>query len=485
MISHAVCYACANRSSIDYGSTAQPFIFAVGPEEDLFSDALDAPLRRHMYYGRFVMDLTIATTPRHGFPQGADYGRVPAPNVDTILAIQTGEIFSTKGSEAQLTHFDRDPYPIAHAVFMSLALLLVFPLGALGLKWTESVRAHWIMQTLGCVLLLFGFAMGVAVSLEYNRGRHFTNPHQLLGFAVLTLTLVQLGLGITHHRLFKRSKAPPPRWIRTAHVLLGPFVLLLALVTAPLGLRLAGDGRHILPYGIAAAVWIVVFAIARAYLHLIRRHDPYRPEFEMGDRERIYSQPPPQYEAGPAAAYSDASPVEKAGATTVTVAVSPVDSAGSASSTKGVSPRIGVKAPKSWKSSLRAGKSSHTNPPLDPARIQYGHVDIPSPYHEGQAQTPISAATTAAGGWSPGGYGEGYQNAWELRTPVTVAPPTPGWARGPAPADPAGESPPRASAGGRLGELRRTESSASRSTTGSERERFWGREQVHGRDFPR
>jgi hypothetical protein len=52
-ILNAVCHNCRSwrGGSLDVTSTAQPWIYALGPNLELQSDALDAPLRRHHAYG--------------------------------------------------------------------------------------------------------------------------------------------------------------------------------------------------------------------------------------------------------------------------------------------------------------------------------------------------------------------------------------------------------------------------------------------------
>ena len=169
MISHGVCRGCGNVSSLDYGSKAQPFIFAVGPKTGLNDDSLDAPLKRHTFYGRFTMDMTLATTPLD-FSEGPDYGRVPAPNVGEDSPNQSDDAFVSAGSSPPVdAHADSDPQPIVHGVMMCLTFIVVFPLGSLLLRLTNSVRWHWAVQSFGVLCMAIGFGTGVYASFEYNR----------------------------------------------------------------------------------------------------------------------------------------------------------------------------------------------------------------------------------------------------------------------------------------------------------------------------
>ena len=169
MISHGVCRNCSGlgKAKLDYGSKAQPFIFAVGPKRQLESDELDAPLRRHEFYGHFTVDMTVATTNASSM-----YGRVPAPNIEGTNAAVPDSQFETQGAEGPFdAHEDHDRAPAAHAVLMCLAFVLVFPLGALMLRFLKSVLWHAVAQAVGVLSVLVGFGIGIRLSREYNRVR--------------------------------------------------------------------------------------------------------------------------------------------------------------------------------------------------------------------------------------------------------------------------------------------------------------------------
>ncbi|KAK5107969.1 hypothetical protein LTR62_000514 [Meristemomyces frigidus] len=278
-ISHAVCRGCANYSSLSYTNKAQPFIFAMGPEEAMTSDSLEAPLRRHSYYGKFTMDMTVATTPLD-FYEGADYGRVPGPNQNGTDAVINDNTFVSLGTSHGFDkHKDSDPYPIAHAVIMGLAFFVVFPAGSLLLRWLHSVTVHWIIQLIGVLMIAVGFACGVAVSLEYNHSKRFTSGHQILGLLILAGVLVQLGLGLAHHMIFKRTKQRTT--FAKTHMVLGPLITILAIINGGLGLNFANENFARIPYAVAILVLGIAFIFARTWLHLFLRHQQYQPDEEV------------------------------------------------------------------------------------------------------------------------------------------------------------------------------------------------------------
>lgn len=166
MITHAVCRNCSSWAggSIDTTSTTQPFIFALGPNATLHSDDPNAALRIHEFHGNFQLDMTVATN-----SSGA-YGRVPAPQDP---GLQVGDSFwafaNYFSSNTYNTGTDAEWAGIVHAVFMCLAFLLVFPLGAVLLRLMRRVMVHAAIQAVGVGLVVIGVGLGVYASRMYNK----------------------------------------------------------------------------------------------------------------------------------------------------------------------------------------------------------------------------------------------------------------------------------------------------------------------------
>jgi len=242
MIAHGVCRNCTRwtKDALDLKNTKQPFIYALGADPGkgsaLMSDDPNAGLRRHSFYGHFEGDMTYAISTK-------EHGRVPPPNdpgggasgvADTNFAFA----FSTKAFD---THDDEEWAPVAHGVIMSLAFILVFPVGALLMRLLRrkgGVLIHASVQAFGLLLVIIGFAAGVYVSGQYNRSRNFGTGHQILGFFVFAALFVQAGLGVLQHRIFRRTKQET--MFGVLHRFLGPLAIVLALVNGGLGLDLAG-----------------------------------------------------------------------------------------------------------------------------------------------------------------------------------------------------------------------------------------------------
>lgn len=218
-----VCKKCAtwaNGGSIDFNNKNQPFIFAVGPTfPPIESDSLSEGLSRHEFYGHFTMDMTAATSPSGG-------------------SIPAGPYELSHASKATDTTFDNDPAPHIHGLVMSIVFILVLPLGSLLLRVWNKVKGHIITQCLGLVLFCMAFAGGCVVSQQYNKSKNFNSAHQIIGILLLLALFTQLGLGVTHHRIYKKEQRKTT--MGKVHLYLGPAIIFFGLVNGFVGFNFGG-----------------------------------------------------------------------------------------------------------------------------------------------------------------------------------------------------------------------------------------------------
>lgn len=241
MIAHGVCRNCTSwaTGALELDSVEQPFIYALGADEGksnaLKSDDPAVGLRRHSFYGHFLGDMTYAiSSPEHGrVPPPNDPGAASSGVADTNFAYA----FSTKAFD---THQDSEWAPVFHGVIMSLAFILVLPTGALLMRILRKMGLliHAGVQSFGVALVVVGFGTGVYVSRQYNRTRHFGTAHQALGLLVFAALFVQVGLGLTQHMVFRKTRQTTVLGI--AHRFLGSAIVVIGLVNGGLGLHLAG-----------------------------------------------------------------------------------------------------------------------------------------------------------------------------------------------------------------------------------------------------
>ncbi|KAF2666352.1 CBD9-like protein [Microthyrium microscopicum] len=185
-----LCKACASipKTPLDVTNKKQNFIYAIGPRgRDTYSDALNAPLRRHVYHGTFTLDMT-----------SADSSGIPSFAYNSTFTAQVQDP----------NNLDPDYKESGHAFLMLLIFVILLPLGILFIRVFEN-------------------------------SNRFNTAHQIIGILVIVLFLVQWGLGAFNHRSFLRTRTPV-KWAIGPHKhILGPLLIAGGILNAPLGFRLA------------------------------------------------------------------------------------------------------------------------------------------------------------------------------------------------------------------------------------------------------
>ena len=143
---------------LDFTNARQPFIYAWGPTGGPVSSSSEsAGIKRHVAYGNFWMDMTKATS------SGQD--DVTTPSGSSLLNTQNA------GADEQ-AESDGDKMGPAHASITLVAFVIIFPLGAILLRFFESVKAHYIVQTVGALAVIIGIGLGIYLSTMYNHVGH-------------------------------------------------------------------------------------------------------------------------------------------------------------------------------------------------------------------------------------------------------------------------------------------------------------------------
>ncbi|KAK4974320.1 hypothetical protein LTR42_004962 [Elasticomyces elasticus] len=230
----------------------QPMIYAVGPSSyhgpGLRSNDPAAGLARHTAYGHFSIDMTKAVS------KDSSTAGVPLPN--------DGDSWSLAGASANgQPTADHDPAPRIHGFIMSLCFVIIFPVGALVLRALQRVILHAVVQAIGLFLVCCATAGGIVVSMQYNRSKNFASAHQIIGILLLLALFAQLGLGIVHHRLYKKTQQPTK--MGKIHLYMGPAILILGIINAPIGFVFAGEGRLSLPFVLVLLLMAIVYISVR------------------------------------------------------------------------------------------------------------------------------------------------------------------------------------------------------------------------------
>jgi uncharacterized membrane protein len=96
------------------------------------------------------------------------------------------------------------------------------------------LKTHRALAIIGLSSLLLGL-ISALIMVAQHHGPHFNSPHTYLGAATILLSILTATLGIF---IFKIKKLPQK--IRVSHRWSGRVTLVLACVTALLGMKLAG-----------------------------------------------------------------------------------------------------------------------------------------------------------------------------------------------------------------------------------------------------
>ncbi len=136
---------------------------------------------------------------------------------------------------------------IAHGVLMSLAFVLLLPMGVAFMRPLGKSRWHFYNQFIAVLVILVGWALGLRASSQLpmvshhpqyssviavpniKQGARYDSYHQILGFVVIGLVLIQGTLGVTAHQIFKKTLSK--NTVGMFHRGLGYGVILLGFIT--------------------------------------------------------------------------------------------------------------------------------------------------------------------------------------------------------------------------------------------------------------
>ncbi|USP80203.1 hypothetical protein yc1106_07477 [Curvularia clavata] len=245
-----------DTGTLSFNNKRQPFIYALGPlasSQKLSDNSVSANIQEHSSYGKFWVDMVNATSASSKSSSGEQVG------VPSGAALMETKNAGTGG--------DEDTLSTVHGVFMLLAFVILFPLGAILLRWLKKgVRAHWIVQSVGLVLVVVGGGLGIALSEMSDDNSDYSDPHQILGLILFGLVFVQWSLGLWHHLRYKRYQRPTV--FGKIHRVVGPVVLIVGFLNGFLGYRLSGDDHNNVWLGIVVAVVVVITVVMLGWKHL-------------------------------------------------------------------------------------------------------------------------------------------------------------------------------------------------------------------------
>lgn len=250
---NARCDSCSfsGGGKVNLTNVFSPWIWAVKYGAPLNTKSVTVRIAEHDVFGTFFVNLTKAIG-----PDSDD----PFINLNrTLITRAFPEMFDHEGFDKKRT---------AHAVLMTVAFVLLFPLSALALHIlpsTQVVRIHAILQLFTLAMTVAGFGLGVAMAKDVHLLKHH---HAIIGMVVVAcLVLFQPGMGLLQHRYFRKTGGKGP--FAYLHRWLGRVMIILGVVNVGLGFEITGIGSSDVPIGAVIAYGAVAGVIAIVYTVIV------------------------------------------------------------------------------------------------------------------------------------------------------------------------------------------------------------------------
>ncbi|RMJ25535.1 integral membrane protein [Aspergillus sp. HF37] len=160
----------------------------------------------------------------------------------------------------------------AHGTVMGIAVVLMFPFGALTMRLLQVRGVMWLhmaWQVVSLLLLTAGFGMGV--NMAKKLGVIYDHPakhHTLFGTVLFALFWVQPFFGLAHHFLFIKKHSRTA--VSHVHIWYGRALFIMAIVNGGLGLHLAALFGHRtvageIAYGVVAGFVGLLYVCGASY----------------------------------------------------------------------------------------------------------------------------------------------------------------------------------------------------------------------------
>lgn len=158
---------------------------------------------------------------------------------------------------------------IAHGVLAALAFVIFFPIGSILIR-LGSFRGLWLVHGLFQIFayLIYTVAFGIGIWLVKNIPVNLLDHyHPVIGIIVFVLLFFQPFLGLIHHFQFKKYNR---RTIWSyGHLWLGRVVITLGIINGGLGMLLATETGFFAPskgqiaaYGVIAGIMWLLWVVA-------------------------------------------------------------------------------------------------------------------------------------------------------------------------------------------------------------------------------
>ena len=267
-----ICYNCTRwpGTTIDASAKEQPFIWAQNPSQEIKAHKADILLQIHPKdasgFGFFYVDMAMSTSESSSPPE---FPEVDTQKSNVGAATESSDVSAATG--ARKSGFRHRAWQ-AHGFLLTVAFLILFPLGVLLLRRQSenSFKLHWIVQLTATLFILLGILLGVYLHPEIE------HLHQVVGLGFGVAPIAQVVLGWRHHVKFTRTGRRTS--LSVIHISLGRALMIIGAFNILLGMVL----KHWSAFWVIVLAAIIIIEIAMLSVFLLRQ--------EKRQKEQQYAQ---------------------------------------------------------------------------------------------------------------------------------------------------------------------------------------------------
>lgn len=229
--------------------SSSDWIWAYLSGDAISSDSVSANINQHSKYGTTTLNL-----------QDAAGGSSSNPFFNTVATTTSSGSTSGSGVAPQTTEKYKNIL-MAHAIMAPAAFVLLFPVGAMGIRALSFpglvfIHAGWMIFTLGVVIAALSLGIWMAVVTK-----QIETTHAIVGLVVFGSLFAQPASGLAHHLLYKKQGRPNIATL--PHVFWGRAVVTLGIINGGLGLQLSGNTKKgEIAYGVLAGImWVLWMSV--------------------------------------------------------------------------------------------------------------------------------------------------------------------------------------------------------------------------------
>jgi Eukaryotic cytochrome b561 len=204
-----------------------------------------------------------------GTASGKHTGASSAASPTSTSSYTSGDSDDDSG-EPSVSISTLNHYFSAHGILMSVAILVLFPIGSISMRLLSFRGLVWMhagIQSIALCVVIAAFGIGIwaAMTMKDSYGEDlWKETHLRLGVVVVALLLLQPFLGLLQHMHYRRHENRSV--FSHLHVWLGRALLIMGAVNGGLGLELVGKTvsrkNCEIAYGVIAGVMFVVYVAA-------------------------------------------------------------------------------------------------------------------------------------------------------------------------------------------------------------------------------